>query len=133
MSRSDHEDIAKIVGNQRHTPQDERPHEDLAQLGVGLHELQQLIPTELDQLAALGDTDAGETPEPKEHIDLAAELPGKAGGKPGDKSGDATVDDDEEVDGLDARFHDHVASLDGPAMAMRGNARDLRRCQYRKG
>ena len=55
MRRADHDDVAEAARDQLDAAQDERPHEDLAQLGVGLHQREQLLAIEFDHLAGLGD------------------------------------------------------------------------------
>ena len=51
--RSEQHDVADAVGDELDAAQDERAHQDLAQLGVGLHERQQALAVELDHLAGL--------------------------------------------------------------------------------
>ena len=43
VRRSDDDDVAEVAGNQSQAAQDERPHQDLAQLGVGLDQGEQLL------------------------------------------------------------------------------------------
>jgi hypothetical protein len=43
VGRSEHDDIADVAGDQLDPAEHERPHQDLAQLGVGLHEPEQLF------------------------------------------------------------------------------------------
>jgi hypothetical protein len=50
MSRADEHRVAKAARHQRHPPQDKRPHDDVAEVGVGLYQAQQLIASQLDQL-----------------------------------------------------------------------------------
>ena len=53
MRRADEHDVAEAARDQLDAAQDERPHQDLAQLGVGLDERQQLLAIELDDFARL--------------------------------------------------------------------------------
>ena len=53
VHRSDDDDVAEVAGDQAQAAQDERPHQDLAQLGVGLDHGEQLLAIELDHLARL--------------------------------------------------------------------------------
>ena len=53
MSRPNEHDIAEPVRDQLHPAQDEGPHDDLAELAVGLHERQQLFAIQLDHFARL--------------------------------------------------------------------------------
>src|SRR5262249_60982555 len=68
------DDVAETAGNQFLTPQDERPHHDLAQLGVGLYEREQRIVIELNHLARLIDTRACERPAATDHVGFARKL-----------------------------------------------------------
>ena len=47
--------IAVPSGNQLHAPKDECPHEDFAQLGVVLHERQELFAIQFDHFAGFAD------------------------------------------------------------------------------
>ena len=47
------DDVAEAAGDQLDAAEDERPHQDLAQLGVGLDQPEQLLAIELDHLARL--------------------------------------------------------------------------------
>ena len=49
--RADEHDVAEPARDQLDAAQDERAHQDLAELGVGLHERQQLVAIELDHFA----------------------------------------------------------------------------------
>ena len=53
MVRADKHDIAEPVRDQFHPAQDEGPHDDLAELAVGLHERQQVFAVEFDHFARL--------------------------------------------------------------------------------
>ena len=74
VHRSDQHDVTKTAGDQLNSTQDERPHEDLAQLGVGLHDSEQLLAIELDHLTGLGRTHARQCPPPGDHRAFAREL-----------------------------------------------------------
>ena len=54
VRRANHDDIAKVAGDQLDAAEHERPHEDVAQLGIGLNQGEQLFAIELDHLARLG-------------------------------------------------------------------------------
>ncbi len=58
MDRADHHHIAEAAGNQLAAPQDKRAHQDLAQLGVGLHQAEHRIAVQLDHLAVATDAQA---------------------------------------------------------------------------
>jgi len=51
--RANHDGIAKLVGDQLETAEHERPHENLAQLGVCLNQREELFPLELYHLTGL--------------------------------------------------------------------------------
>ena len=53
VHRADEDDVAEAVRDQLDAAQDERAHQDLAELGVGLHQRQQVFAIELDHLARL--------------------------------------------------------------------------------
>ena len=58
VHRADHDDVAQVPGDQFEAAQDERPHQDLAQLRVGLDDGEQLLAIELDHVAGLADAQA---------------------------------------------------------------------------
>ena len=75
MTRPDEHDVADPVRDQLHPTEDEGPHEDLAQLAVGLHEREHVVAIELDHRARLPRAHADEPAATREHGDLAGELP----------------------------------------------------------
>src|SRR6266581_9047993 len=56
MSRTQQDGIAVATRNQLHPPEDECPHDYLAQLAVGLNERQQLLPFEMNYVAGFAHT-----------------------------------------------------------------------------
>ena len=74
VRRSDN-DIAEMLGNQFEAAEDEGPHQDLAQLRVGLDEREQFLASELDHVAWLGDPQACDRGPPANHVAFAGELP----------------------------------------------------------
>ena len=60
MRRADDHDVADVAVDQFHAPQDERAHEDRAQLAVGLDQCQQVVASEFDDLAVGARPDLGE-------------------------------------------------------------------------
>src|SRR5258707_10920730 len=54
MNRSDEHHISESPRDELDSAEDERPHEDIAQLTVGLHERKQLFAIDLDHFARLG-------------------------------------------------------------------------------
>ena len=67
-------DISQPVRNQLHAAEDERPHDDLAELAVGLHERQQAFAIELDHFAGLDRPCPHERAAAGEHVGFAGEL-----------------------------------------------------------
>ena len=51
VSRADDDGIAHLMRNQLEAAQNERAHQNLAQLGVGLYQREQLLVIELDHFA----------------------------------------------------------------------------------
>ena len=76
MRRANQDDIAVAAGNQLDASEDERAHEDVAQLGVRLDESEQLLAIELDHLAWLADPGPRQRPSAGQHVAFAGELPG---------------------------------------------------------
>ena len=65
-----------MARNQFEAAQDERAHENLAQLSVGLNQREQLFMIELNHLARLADTQSYECAATADHAGFAGELPG---------------------------------------------------------
>ena len=65
-----------VLGHERHAPQDEGAHEDLAELRVALHERAQVLPIDGDDRAVGGGARAHQAAAGREHVDLAGELAG---------------------------------------------------------
>ena len=74
MIRSEQDDVAEAVGDQLDAPQDERAHQDLAQLGVGLHQREQVAAIELDHFSRFAGARPHQRPAVRQHVDLAGEL-----------------------------------------------------------
>jgi hypothetical protein len=64
MAGTNHDDIAQIARDQRQPTQDERPHQNLAQLRVGLDQGQQLVAIEVNHLARLADAQTSDRAPP---------------------------------------------------------------------
>ena len=64
----------KPAADQRKPAQDERAHQDLAQLGVPRHQRAQAFATQLEKLARLGDASEHQTALPGNHRHLAGEF-----------------------------------------------------------
>ena len=74
MRRSDEHHVAETAGDQLDTAQDERAHDDVADLGVGLDERQQAAVIQLDHLARVDRTRPDQRSPAREHVDFAREL-----------------------------------------------------------
>jgi hypothetical protein len=80
--RANDDGIADSLRDELHAAQDESPHEDLADLGVGLHQRQQVFAAHLDHFTGLADTGPHQRAAPGEHVDLARKLPRAEQGEP---------------------------------------------------
>src|SRR4029450_435991 len=106
------------------TTEDERAHQELAQLGVGLDERAQPIGAELEHLAVLGDPSARQAAPAVEQADLAGELAGTVDDDqiflilvgPDDLQG--AREDHEERRVLRALIEEQLAAADGAPGAM---------------
>lgn len=76
MCRSKEDDISKTARDELDTPKNEGAHEDLAQLGVGLHEGQQMITSQLDYFTRLAHAQPGQRAAARNHVAFASELSG---------------------------------------------------------
>ena len=133
MPGTDENQAAVALSDERHPPQNERAHEDLAELEVPLHEGAQMLAVDND------DRPVAERPAPDEgaargqHVDLARELAGPvddhdlvvAIDRPHDLHG--ALEDDEEAGVLLAELEQHLAGAEAPSLAERGDAGELRR------
>src|SRR5262249_17480285 len=126
MSRAEHHGISVATGNQLHAPENERAHDNLAQLAVGLHESQQLFPLELDQFAGFPHVYLNHCPAPGQRTGFPCEL---ARTKSRDKlfvsprranNLQTPSSDDEETRILRAGFDKDVANLNRKDVAMAG-------------
>jgi hypothetical protein len=76
VRRANQHDVTRAAGDQLDAAKDERPHEDLAQLGIRLDESEQLFASELDHLARRGGPNPGQVRATGQHRAFAGELPG---------------------------------------------------------
>ena len=74
MIRANQHDISDAVCDQFHSAKNERSHDQLTELVVGLHERQQPFAIDLDDFARLPGAHAQQRGTTREHIDLACEL-----------------------------------------------------------
>ena len=125
VPRADDDRVAVPAREEPHAPQDERAHEDLAELGVGLHERAEL--RVLDAQARAGAAARARTSERRrcEHAHLAGELAG-----PVDRDGlldrsarmddlDLAFEDDEERDVLVPLVEEELAGSNAPRLSVR--------------
>ncbi len=119
-------------------PQDEGAHEDFAQLAVALHQGEQVIARQLDDLAGLADAVADQARAAREDRDFAGEF---AGLMPGDErlavarlaqDFDRPREHDEERAGRIARLEQDFSGASASAVAVRRNAVDLGRREHRE-
>jgi len=75
MGRADKHNISDAGRHQLNPAEDERPHEDLAEFGIGLHQSHHALAIQLNHLAALGGTPSKERPAAGERARLTRELP----------------------------------------------------------
>ena len=68
MRRPDQDDITQAIRNQLGPPQDECAHDDVAQLGIGLNERQQLLVVDLEDLARLAHERLCQRASPGDHV-----------------------------------------------------------------
>src|SRR6266478_6469302 len=81
MRRANQNDVTIATGDQLDAAENERPHEDLAQLGVRLDESEQLFPSELDRLARRDGPNPRQTSATSQHGAFAGELPSAKSGE----------------------------------------------------
>ena len=113
--------------------QDERAHEDVAQLGVVLHERHELRTIQLDHFTRLGRARTNERRPSREHVGLAGELARsmlddqivrcRTPARPDDL--DRAARDHEERHGSIAGLDEHVAARDVACPAVPADTRHL--------
>ena len=136
--RPDEHGISEPLRDQLQAAEDERPHQNLAELGIGLHECQQVFAVQLDYCAGLADARPEKRAAARDHVDLAAELTPSVDGD--DRLGGARRLDDldrpirhhKEWNDLFARFDQHFAAPNLAHVSVRADASDLLRLQGRK-
>ena len=139
MRRADEDDIPEATRNQLDPAEDERPHEDLAQLGVGLHEGEQLLAIELDHLARLADAQRAPMPGGRVIMLPSPEnCPGRcvtisvSVAPDGRRTWISPLTTTKNGTTLSPDLDEHVATRDRAAASVRRNPRDLRGGQRRK-
>ena len=82
VARAEQDHVVAVLGHQRHAPQDEGAHQDLAQLRVALHQGAQVVAIDGDDRAVARGARAHQAAPRREHVDLAGELPGAVHDRP---------------------------------------------------
>lgn len=135
MPRTDQDQAAVAVGDERHPAQDEGAHEDVAELEVPLHEGAQMLPIDDDDRAVADGPTADDRAARGQHVDLASELAGAV-----DDDGlfaavdrthdrDGALNDHEEAGVLFPQLEQQLTRTDAAALADRGDSADLSRSQ----
>ena len=133
MTRSHDHDIAHAARDQLHPAEQERAHQNLAEVAVGLHEREENVAVHLDHCAWRGGADARESTATGEHVDFAGELPrskhrqGILSRAPQPDDLGLTLGHEEEARRLLTGFHQHVALRDPAHATVPRDARHLRR------
>ena len=138
MGRANQDDVAVAACNQLDAAEDERPHEDVAQLGIRLDQSEQLLAIELDHLARLADPRPRQRSPAGQHGAFAGELPGpvrddqrfRSRGWP--QHLHLAAQHDEERHRPLAHLDEHVAGRDRAPSSMGRDAFDLCRRERRK-
>ena len=135
MPRADEDQAAVAVGDERHPPQNEGTHEDLAELEVSLHERAQMLTIDDDDRPVAESPPADDGAARGQHVDLAREF---AGAVHHDRlfttvdrahDLDGALDDHEEAGVLLPELEQHLARADAATLADRGDPFDLSRGQ----
>jgi hypothetical protein len=135
MIRPDNDDISESLRNQLHSADNEGPHDDLADLAVGLHQRHQVFAIQLDHFARLTGARSGEHGTARKHVDFAGELTRSVyRDKPLGRTGsqdylEPTCRDDKERHDMFPRLEEHLASSDRTDMAMYSDPLNLSRRQ----
>jgi hypothetical protein len=130
-------DVSETLGDELHAAQDERPHQDAAELGIGLEQVQAVVAVDLDDLPFGRGSHADQRAPPGEEADLARELAGPqvghellgAFGHPHDL--DAAGHDDEHPGPLGVPVQKHIADPHGHATSVRREPLHLSRTESR--
>ena len=128
---ADQHDVTDTARDQPRPPQEKRAHEDLAQIRVCLHYLQQLLVIHFDHFACFAGTDGKDRSPARQEVELARDLTGfmnhdyrlDAVGQTDDLEASGNHHKEARVSG--ARFHKHLAGLNLAQVAVRSDARNL--------
>src|SRR5262245_37048305 len=75
VARAEQDHVLAVLRDERHPPEDEGAHQDLAELRVSFHEITQSVSLDRDDRAVASDARAHQAAPGREHVDLAGELP----------------------------------------------------------
>ena len=142
MRRADEDHVAEPLLDESDPAQEERAHEDLAQIGVELHQCPKVLPLDRDHFTWLADAGAEQDPAAREHVEFAGEVSGAQDENHACR-GTVALDDfhctgghDERVSDLVARSEEDLAGGRCPSRAVRGHPVQLcggERRQHRIG
>ena len=138
VGRSQHDDIAKLVGDQLKAAEHERPHKNLAQLGVCLNQGEQLFTLQLNHFTGLAHAQAAHRPTTGDHDGFAGELARPVGhdedlrGTRGPEGLHLAADHDEERHVVVPDFDQDLSTGDRPSTPARCDACHLCARQRRK-
>ena len=138
MNRANQDDVAIAAGDQLDAAEDERTHEDVAQLGIRLDQCEQLFAIELDHFAGTGRPDPRQGATAGQHGAFPGELCGtlgddhRFGSRGWSQHLYRAAQHDEERHRLLSRFDEYLTRRDRPSSPMRRNAGDLRLRERRK-
>src|SRR6266545_2289773 len=139
MIRSEQQHVAEALIDQLQAAQDERAEENVAQLGIGLDELEQLLARDLDDVRRRARLDAGEEAPARQDRPLAREHPLTEArhvlARPAGRADEVEPSRDahEDLGHRFACFAEDFARLDLAPPAVGFDAGDLRSRQSRKG
>ena len=132
-ARSDEQRVANPLRHQLDPPIDQRFHQDLAHLGVGLNEGVHLVACQLDDFAGLADAKTHQRRATEDHADVTSELFGVNGrnqdvaqARGPDDLYLAGLDDEERHVGLAAFDQDIAAAWFAESLRARQSARSAR-------
>ena len=138
VHRPDEDDVAISAVDQFGAPQDERPHQDVAQFGVRLNDTEELLAADLDDLTRLAHAQPCHRAPSGQHVALAGKLPGlqrddeRLTVRRPPQHLNRAAEDDETCGASVADVVENITARNGTAAAVRGDSRDLRGAQRRE-
>ena len=138
VARADQRHLALCGVDQPHAPQDEGAHDDLGQLGIGLHQRAQLGLADRQHLPRLNHADAREAGQAAQGGELAGEIARKELGqrllasRAGNENLELARQHHQHLAVALAGLHQRLAGARLQALAARLEARDLARVEPRE-